>query len=156
MGWVPVAVLDELDFIPPTHPKYHDMCAIVHDILQAVCYYQSEEGRWYQVVDKGQKEGNWLENSCSCLFVAAICKAVRKGILNRTYLDKARAGYHAVIGNLTLEGEDIQLGNVCIGTGVGDYKYYCERPVSINDLHGAGTFLLMCTEAVKAGIYDVW
>ena len=41
------------------------------------------------------------------------------------------------------------IGNICIGTGVGDYPFYCARPTSVNDLHGVGAFLLMCTEAAK-------
>lgn len=149
IGWVPVAVLDELDFIPENHPKYQEMCKLVQDLLAAVFTYQSEEGRWYQVVDKGDMEGNWLENSCSCLFVAAMCKAVRKGLMDASYLDAAKKGYEAVINSLGWEGEDIQIGNVCVGTGVGDYKHYCERPVSTNDLHGVGAFLIMCAEVQK-------
>ena len=34
---------------------------------------QSEDGRWYQVVNRGDDPTNWLENSCSCLYVAALC-----------------------------------------------------------------------------------
>ena len=147
IGWVPVAVLDELDFMPPEYPRYQDMCSLVKDLLQAVCRYQSEEGRWYQVVDKGGKAGNWLENSCSCLYVAALCKAVRKGILGQEYLEHAQKGYQAVIQSLSWEGKDIQIGNICVGTGVGDYQHYCDRPVHVNDLHGAGAFLIMCAQA---------
>lgn len=40
-------------------------------------------------------EGNWLENSCSCLYVAAICKAVHKGLLPAGYLEHAKKGYKA-------------------------------------------------------------
>jgi unsaturated rhamnogalacturonyl hydrolase len=146
IGWVPVAILNELDHIPSGHEKYQDMCGLVRNLLQAVCNYQSEDGRWYQVVDKGGMEGNWLENSCSCLFIAALCKATEKGILDKSYLLKAQKGYKGVIRDLTWEGDDIRIGNVCIGTGVGDYRHYCERPVSVNDLHGLGAFLLMCTQ----------
>ncbi len=146
IGWVPVAVLDELDFIEASHPAYHSMCELVRNLLIAVCKYQSEDGRWYQVVNKGGQEGNWLENSCSCLYAAAICKAVRKGLLPGEYLEKAKKGYEGVIRSLAWEEEDLLIGGVCIGTGVGDYKHYCERPVSVNDLHGVGAFLLMCTE----------
>lgn len=35
---------------------------------------------------------------------------------------------------------------LCIGTGVGNYQFYCDRPCVTNDLHGVGAFLLMCTE----------
>lgn len=150
IGWVPVAVLDELDYIPDDNPSehaaYQALRGLVRDLLTAVCHYQSQEGRWYQVVDKGGQEGNWLENSCSCLYVAALCKAVRKGILDEAFLKSAFKGYEAVIQDVSWEGEDIQIGNVCIGTGVGDYWHYCSRPVSVNDLHGVGAFLLMCAE----------
>lgn len=150
IGWVPVAVLDDLDFIPKEHSAYPALCCLVTELLKALCHYQSDEGRWYQVVDKGGAEGNWLENSCSCLYVAAICKAVRKGLLPAGYLEHAKKGYKAVIGSLEWDGDDLLVGHVCIGTGVGDYQYYCSRPVSVNDLHGVGAFLLMCAEVYKA------
>lgn len=149
IGWVPIAVLEELDYIPKEHGKYNEMCSLVRDLLVSICNFQSEDGRWYQVVDKGGKEGNWLETSCSCLYVAALYKAIRKGILEDKYLEQADKGYNGVINSLSWDGEDIQIGNVCIGTGVGDYKHYCERPTSINDLHGVGAFLIMCGEAQR-------
>lgn len=149
IGWVPVAVLDDLDFIPKDHEKRSEMERFVKELLQTVCNYQSDQGRWYQVVDKGGQEGNWLETSCSCLFVAAICKAAGKGILPESYLEQARKGFEGVIDSLGWNGEDLLVGNVCIGTGVGDYKHYCDRPTSVNDLHGVGAFLIMCTEMQK-------
>lgn len=147
IGWVTVAVLDDLDFMDSIHPGYEKMCTLFRNLMKAVCQYQSDDGRWYQVVDKGEKEGNWLENSCSCLFVAALCKAVRKGILEDNYLKAAKRGYEGVIRSLEWDGSDLLIGNVCVGTGVGDYQHYCNRPVSTNDLHGVGAFLLMCQEA---------
>lgn len=150
IGWVPVAVLDELDFMDSGHLKYEALCELVKDLLISVCRYQSEDGRWYQVVDKGEEDGNWLENSCSCLFSAALCKAVRKGLLDAEYLEKALRGYEGVIRSLKWDGEALLLGEVCIGTGVGDYAHYCARPVSVNDLHGMGAFLLMCAEVERS------
>lgn len=146
IGWVPVAVLDDMDYMDESHPMYEKLKEIVCELLKAVCRYQSEDGRWYQVVDKGGQEGNWLETSCTCLFVAAICKAVKKGFLDASYLEQAKKGYEAVIRNLTWEGEDLLIGGVCIGTGVGDYRHYCGRPTSINDLHGVGAFIIMCVQ----------
>ncbi len=146
IGWVPVAILDDLEFIDESTSGYGGLVSLVQNLLKAVCGFQSEDGRWYQVVNKGGEPGNWLENSCSCLFTVAICKAVRKGLLDKSYLNYAELGYKGVTGSLTWDGGDIQIGNVCIGTGVGDYKHYCDRPVSVNDLHGVGAFLIMCAE----------
>ena len=55
-----------------------------------------------------------------------------------------------MIASLEYDGEDVLIGHVCIGTGVGNYKHYCDRPVSVNDLHGVGAFLIMCTEVPEA------
>ena len=62
----------------------------------------------------------------------------------------ARKGYEGVIRSLNWDGEDLLVGDVCIGTGVGDYKHYCDRPTSVNDLHGVGAFLIMCAETQKS------
>lgn len=149
IGWVPVAVLDDLDFLPENHPKRGEMERMVTELLIALCKYQGPDGRWYQVVDKVDAPENWPENSCTCLYVAAICKAVAKGLLNKSYLDCAKKGYEGVINSLSFEEEDIQIGNVCVGTGVGDYQHYINRPTSTNDLHGVGAFLIMCAWAEK-------
>lgn len=151
IGWVPVAILDDLDFMPQSHPKHSELQRLVKDLLMAVCKFQSEDGRWYQVVNKGHVEGNWLENSCSCLYVAALCKAVRKGLLPAEYLKIAKKGYEGVIRSLEWDGDNLLVGHVCIGTGVGNYDYYIHRPVSINDLHGVGAFLIMCAE-----VQEMW
>ncbi|MDO5422675.1 MAG: glycoside hydrolase family 88 protein [Eubacteriales bacterium] len=154
IGWVPVALLEELDWIPKVHPDREKLVEMVQNLLTALCRYQSEDGRWYQVVNKGGQEGNWLENSCSCLYAAAIAKAVRTGILPENYLEHAKRGYEGVIRSLEWEGENLLVGNVCIGTGVGDYAFYCARPVSVNDLHGVGAFLILCAEMGKGGLMD--
>ena len=149
MGWVPVAILDDCEQLPAESEDTRWLENTVAELLTGICRYQSEEGRWYQVLDKGGQAGNWLENSCSCLFVSALYKAVRMGILPAEYADCARRGYEGVVRSLEYDGDRLLVGHVCIGTGVGDYRHYCERPVSTNDLHGVGAFLLMCAEAER-------
>lgn len=146
IGWVPVALLDELECIPKTHRGYTDLVRMTVQLLEAVESYQDISGLWYQVVDKGDKTGNWLEISSSCLFAAAISKAVRMGFLDKKHLMIARKAFEGVIERLEIQGNDVTIGSICVGTGVGDYNHYCKRPTSENDLHGVGAFLLMCTE----------
>ncbi len=152
IGWVPVGMLNALDFIENGFEGRDEAVQMLTDLLISVCKYQSEDGRWYQVVDKGGKEGNWLENSCSCLFAAALFKAVRLGYLDASYLVPAKKAYDAVMRSIVWEDGEIQVGNVCVGTNVGGYRHYCERPVRSNDLHGVGTFLILCAEAARAGV----
>lgn len=144
IGWVPVAMLDIMEEMEPSSEDYQKLSTLLKDLLIAICRYQSEDGRWYQVVNKGGQEGNWLENSCSCLFTAAISRAAKKGILPKSYLENAKNGYAGVINSLSRDGNDLFIGQICIGTCVGDYTHYINRPTSTNDLHGMGAFLLMC------------
>ena len=146
LGWVPLALLDDLDAMPAGFAPREQILALLQSLLHSLCRYQGEDGRWYQVVDKAGATGNWPENSCTCLFAAALYKAVRLGYLPSSLLPTAGRGYDGVVRSLTEQNGELCLSQVCIGTGVGDYRYYCGRPVSTNDLHGMGAFLLMCTE----------
>jgi unsaturated rhamnogalacturonyl hydrolase len=163
IGWVPVALLDDADHFPdnrvdtdgeadlsPGYMGKEILVGLATKVLRAVLKYQSEEGRWYQVVDKPTGPGNWLENSASSLFVAALAKAVYRGHVSgdeaTEWAAAAQRGYEGVINSMGWIGDDLQVGNVCIGTGVGDYQFYIDRPVHTNDLHGVGGFLLMCAE----------
>lgn len=148
MGWVPMALLDELDYLPKDYEGRASLERMLRDLLLALIPYQdAESGLWYQVVDKGGQAGNWLESSCTCLYAAAIYRAVRQGIMDRKHLDTARRASEGIRRRLKLDGEDLLVENICVGTGVGDYAHYCARPVRTNDLHGTGAFLMMCAEA---------
>ncbi len=153
VGWVPVALLDDLTHIDEDAPGFVELKRFATGLLQAVCRYQSADGRWYQVVNKPEEEGNWLENSCSSLFTAALARAVRKGYMPPEHAKNARKGFAGVLNDIAWDGGDILIGNVCIGTEVGGYEYYRDRPVAVNDLHGVGAFLLMCAEMHRLESY---
>ncbi|MBR6029154.1 MAG: glycoside hydrolase family 88 protein [Clostridia bacterium] len=148
IGWVPVALLEEYELLPEDHPGRKILADISVDLLKALLPWQSaENGLWYQVVDKADQPDNWPEISCSCLYVCALCKAVRLGLMDKAVLENARKGCAAVLESVGVDENGLLIGGVCVGTGVGNYQHYVARPVSTNDLHGVGAFLLMCAEA---------
>ena len=151
MGWYVVAILDILEFTPKTHPKYDDMIELEKKVLQGVLKVRDKEsGMWYQVMDKGDRPDNWLETSCSALFSYALARAVHMGISDDEYLKYAWEAFEGIIAHsLTQNGEDIMVGGVCVGTDVSNYEAYVTRPTCVNDLHGMGAFLLMCSELAK-------
>ena len=148
IGWYPVALLEMFEYLPEDHKDKAALTTILRDLLIALTKYQDPvTGLWYQVVDKGDRPDNWLENSCTSLYVHAIAKAVRSGYLDASYLQYAWKGYQGVIDTLKFDGNGhVVIGRICIGTGIGDYAHYIARPTSENDLHGAGAFILMCAE----------
>jgi unsaturated rhamnogalacturonyl hydrolase len=149
IGWYPVALVEILDDLPKDHKDRDTLIQILKDLIDALIPYQDESGLWYQVIDKVDHPDNWLENSCSSLFVTGIAKAVRMGYLDESYLKYAEKGYNGVINTIKEDEKGIIIGNICIGTPIGDYDFYIARPTTENDLHGAGAFILMCVEMHK-------
>ncbi len=149
LGWYTIAILDILDYVPEEHLQYRKLVDIVTSLLKSLAKFQDESGRWYQVTDKIDKADNWLENSCSCMFVYSFSKAVRMGYLDGSYIEIAKKGFEGVIDSLryTENGEMI-LGDICVGTCIdeGTYEHYIKREKAENDLHGGGAFLLMCAQ----------
>lgn len=151
LGWYVVSVLDILDYLPKWHKARQELIEIEYHLLKNLINYQdADSGLWYQVVDKPDAAGNWTELSCSCLFCAALFKAMRCGYVSDYFYPAAKKGFCGVIDALSYDHEvGIEINRVCIGTDVCDYDGYIARPCSTNDLHGAGAFLIMCAECAE-------
>ena len=151
LGWYVVALLDIMEHMNPESDEYKKLGEIENEVLTAIFSYQDKDKKlWYQVVDKGNIEGNWFEASCSCLYIYAAFKAARMKVMNDDLLEKASDGFHAVIDRFAqIDGNDLLVSGVCVGTGVMDLKGYFDRPRVTGDLHGMGAFPLMCAEIAR-------
>jgi len=154
LGWYGLAVAEFLEVLPEEHPARQDLKDQLGRFVDALIRFQdAESGLWYQVVDKGDREDNWLETSCTSLFVYAIAGAVKHGCVGADRLEAARRGYRGLIGRLRTDSEGhLIVPDICIGTSAGDYHNYVTRPVSENDLHGVGAFILACVAMESAGV----
>src|SRR6185437_11098590 len=105
----------------------------------------ADSGLWYQIVDKGDREDNWLESSCSALFIYTIAKSIKAGYVDHTYQEIVEKAYNGLLNQMvTVDESTLTLSGICIGTSAGEYDYYVSRPTSENDLHGMGAFILAC------------
>jgi len=152
MGWYAMGIVDVLDFLPTDHPKREKILSIFQGLCQALVKYQDQEaGLWYQIVDQGKREGNFLEASASSMIVYAMAKAIRNGYLGEEYLPAAPKAYDGIVKNLIKENADgsIDLTQVCQVAGLGgnpyrdgSYEYYISTPIVSNDLKGVGPFIM--------------
>jgi unsaturated rhamnogalacturonyl hydrolase len=156
IGWFGMAIIEILDVIPEDHPKRPELIGILSDLIEGLSNVQDEEtGLWYQVVDKGDSLGNWLESSCSCMYSYFTARAVEKGYVDSTYLDMASRAYEGILRHKVFIDADslLNLKDISEGTGVSsDYLYYVNRSKNTNDLHGLGAFLMMCWEMERTGV----
>lgn len=148
LGWYGLALAQFLDLLPQDDAGRSELAAVQADFVRALIRYQDEEsGLWYQVVDKGYMEDNWLETSCTSLFVYTIARAIKQGIVGQECLPAAQKGYRGLLNVIEYNDKGgLVLPGICIGTSAGDYENYVTRPTSSNDLHGVGAFVMACVE----------
>jgi unsaturated rhamnogalacturonyl hydrolase len=149
LGWYAMALVDTLDDLPADEPGRSDMLGILAGIAAGLKATQdAKTGLWYQVLDQGNKSDNWLETSCSGMFVYALKVGVDRGYLDSSYLSVANAGWQGVKSKVTIDGNGLPTINGAVqGMGVqNDYAGYINQKTLSNSSHGLCSVLLAASE----------
>ncbi len=171
MGWYCMAVVDVLDYIPTggDWEKERDiLIAIARRLTSVLLKYQDPKtSLWYQILDQGAREKNYLETSASSMFVYFLFKILRKGYVSERDIsvveESARAGYQGIVGRMLREDASgsLHLGGICSVAGLGgnpyrdgSFDYYVSEPVVEDDFKGVGPFILASLEAENAQISE--
>ncbi|HKW29080.1 MAG TPA: glycoside hydrolase family 88 protein [Verrucomicrobiae bacterium] len=150
IGWYAMAMVDVLDYFPTNHPARPQIIATFQKLCAGVVKYQDPQtGLWWQVVDQGNRKGNYLEATASGMFVYALAKGINHGYLPRSYIQAVLKGYRGITGHLIRDNGDGKwsLTHCCSVAGLGygrdgSFTYYVNEPVVENDLKGIGPFIL--------------
>jgi len=155
-GWYAMALVDVLDFLPAEHTGRPQILGILNQVAAGIKNYQDQEtGLWYQVLDQGNRSGNYLEASGSSMFTYTLLKAVRKGYISQEYKAVGLKAYAGLVKILIKNNPDgtISLTKCCSVAGLGgnpyrdgSYDYYINEPVRDNDPKGVGPFILASIE----------
>jgi unsaturated rhamnogalacturonyl hydrolase len=162
-GWYVMALVDVLDFMPTNHPARAQIIATLQKTAAGIVKWQDPKtGLWWQVLDQGDRKGNYLEATASAMFVYALAKGVNHGYLSRDYLPAVEKGYAGIIDHLIkADGKATwTLTQCCQVAGLGgspsngkyrsgSFDYYVSEPVVTNDLKGVGPFILAGIEMEK-------
>lgn len=155
VGWFMMALVDVLDHFPAEHPQRGRIIAIFEETVAALERVQDPAtGLWYQVLDHGAHEGNYLEASASSMFAYAIAKAVRLGHIGLDCRRIAERGFDGIVTHLVSEEHGrLALNQICYVAGLGGipyregtFDYYISEPVVTNDDKGVGPFILAGVE----------
>lgn len=158
MGWYGMALVDVLDFLPKNHPGRERLVKYLNQYAEAIVKVQDQSGLWWQVLDQGNRKGNYLEATGSAMFTYTLAKGVRKGYLPSKYLKIANKGFDGLINNLVSIEDNgvINLNKCCAVAGLGGnpyrdgtYDYYVNEKIRSNDPKGTGAFILASLELNK-------
>jgi unsaturated rhamnogalacturonyl hydrolase len=155
-GWYMMALVDVPDYLPENHPERGKIIDLLNKLSEALLKVRDEEtGLWYQVLDMGGREGNYVEASGSAMFIYAFAKGVKNGYLPEKYLQIAEDTFDSLIENLVIQDEDgyPTLTNTCGACGLGgnpyrmgDYEYYISEKQIDNDQKGVAPVILAAVE----------
>lgn len=158
IGWWFMALVDVLDFIPTDHPQRPELIGMIQGLSDTLPKYQDKTGLWYQVMDKGDKPGNYPEASVSSMFMYAYAKAVNKGYIDKKYRKIAEKAYDGLMKELIVNNEDgtLTLTQCCSVGGLGghpyrdgSFEYYISEKIRENDSKATGPFIMGCLELKK-------
>lgn len=156
LGWFVMALVDVLEILPIDHADTPKLRDILIETLTALRRYQDPgSGVWYQIVDCGQRKGNYLEASASSMIVYAMSKGIRLGVLDPSWHEPLEQAFQGLIREFVLETKEglINLNKNCQVAGLGGadkrdgtFAYYISEPIVTNDQKGLGAFLKACVE----------
>ena len=148
MGWYAMGLIDVLEFFPQDHPRRSELIAILNREAAAIEKVQDKKsGVWWDILDLGGKEKNYLESSASAMFVYALARGVREGYLPERYMKVATTGWAGIKKEFiktNAQGQTDWEGTVSVsGLGGnpyrdGSYDYYMSEKLRTNDAKGLG------------------
>ena len=158
MGWYAMALVDVIEILPAG--EEHDaLVQILNSVMDGVLLFADEKtGMWYQVIDSPYREGNYLEATCSAMFVYTLLKGCRLAVLEHVNRQDAEARYEDLLRTFVRVDEEglVNLDHCCEVAGLGgkdqrrgDYDYYINEKVRSNDPKGIGPLIWAALEYEK-------
>jgi unsaturated rhamnogalacturonyl hydrolase len=152
LGWYALVMAETLANLPRNHPGRPEMEDIFRGLAAGLKRTQDRKsGRWFQVVDKGERPDNWTDTSGSAMFTYALAKGSEIGLLDqREYAPVVAAGYEGITASARINDRGlVDIYNACDGVGVQtNYDRYIHYKQSINAKEAVVGFL-WATEIVE-------
>lgn len=159
-GWFLMALVDCYEIMPEeSYDHYRYLGALYKEALQGILKYQDPRtGLFYQLIDRPELEGNYLETSGSAMVAYSILKACRLGLLQKEKYFETGAQILMALETeqLKVEDKEFHLHGICASAGLGpkderdgSVSYYLSEKQIADNLHGAAACLLAYGEWLR-------
>ncbi len=161
LGWFSLALVETSQATDESlYYEKRYLQKLFEDLVDSLKPFQDKSGMFYQVVNRADAEGNYLETSGTALIAYAILKAVRLGYLAPRYAEMGEKAFDGIAERYLSKNEDgtLKLSGICLVAGLGgknhrdgSLEYYFSEPVVENEAKGVAPFLLAYTEMIRRG-----
>ncbi|KAL4736240.1 Six-hairpin glycosidase-like protein [Aspergillus similis] len=152
LGWFMMALVDLFEHdlmdgrVSTWRARFVDLANALVDAVDPA------SGAWWQVLSAPGRDGNYIESSGSAMFVYALYKGVRVGILpapekgGGPYTNVAARAYRELADRFVVENEDGTLSyngtvGVCSLNSTATYEYYIHQPLVYDSVLGSAAFI---------------
>ncbi len=180
LGWFIAALVDTLELMDGAMRRDHPFLGqMLRELAGAILPWQHESGMFYQVIDRPDAEGNYLETSGTALIAYGLLKGARLGFLPASCAERAERAFfgtaerHLSAGpgggdflrnplmapdcsNQRRHHGKLRLGGICLVAGLGgadrrdgSLAYYFSEPVVENEAKGVAPLLLAHCEMLR-------
>ncbi|MCR5229927.1 MAG: glycoside hydrolase family 88 protein [Solobacterium sp.] len=159
LGWFSLSLTETVQAL--NEELYYErryLIGLLEKLIDALIPFQDESGMFYQVVDKKDEKGNYLETSGTALIAYAVLKAVRLGYISPRYAAVGEKAFDGICNKYLSKNPDgtLKLSGICLVAGLGGKQhrdgslaYYFSEPVVENEAKGVAPFLLAYTEMLR-------
>jgi rhamnogalacturonyl hydrolase YesR len=143
-GWAAAAMTEVLSCLPEDDPNRPLLLSKYQAMMAALVTYQDTSGMWFQVLDMGSDPRNWVETSCTGMFVFALATGVKEGWLPEVpYKQAALNGWAALSNYVNADGA---VREICMWISADpDVTYYFNRPREVGNAHGEAAVIWAAT-----------
>lgn len=134
IGWFSMALIDVLEYLPPSHKEYDRLLYLYQHLAKGIKQHQNvDDGMWYQVLKHDGEVDNYPETSGTGMMVYALQKGMNMSLLDQSYHETVRQGWvglKSFVGT-HLDGYPV-INSFCPGMGIQESTadYLSVRPVS--------------------------
>ncbi|KNZ75876.1 Unsaturated rhamnogalacturonyl hydrolase yteR [Termitomyces sp. J132] len=164
MGWYAMALVDVLDILSSlssstsTVELRTTLLSYMYILFPRIRDAASPiNGVWWLVMTQPGRTGNYFESSAAAMFVYALLRGVRMGYVvddpdeGGSLTEAAKRAYEYILGNWVVENVEGTMGwEGTVATGsldtTGDFDYYINQQIGLNDLKGLASFALASLE----------
>lgn len=155
IGWLAMAMVDLLEHLTD-NARAVTLNQRLNDLLERLRALRTQDGRWLQVIDQPDLDGNYAESSATAMFAYAYLKAARLG-MDPAY---AEIGVNALqtLEQHALGANDVGrsvLQHICCVAGLGGFDgvyrdgtpaYYLSEALKDDDIKGVGPLMMAQAE----------
>jgi rhamnogalacturonyl hydrolase YesR len=145
LGWYALILVETLAVLPQEHPRRGEVVDILRRLAVDLRRTQDPKtGRWFQVVDRGDRPDNWTDTSGSAMFVYCLRRGIELGLLAKDeYEPVVQKGYRGIVDNARVNDEGlVDIYSACDGLGVQkDYGRYINYKRRVNAKEAVAGFL---------------